>query len=283
MMMTAPLLAFELKKLWRSRRPWMALAAIAFFLVLMLLGFWLYADKQTGGEAEFRYTFENESYFNGLTFTVYGFWFGFALLLPVFVTLEAAASLAGERDSGGLRLLLVRPVTRTRLFAVKWGVTMLFALALAGALLGACLLVGLVCVGFGDLTLYPGVLQMTDVYQRLPQGEALRRFLLVWPCAALLLMAPSALAMCVAAFTRSAVHAAGVALAIYLVLHVVAAVPFFQDLRPFLFTSQIGAWRELLHEDIDWARLGGEVLRALSVTCLLLGVALWRFRTGEER
>lgn len=277
------MLAFEIKKAWRSRRPWMAMGAVALFLALMLLGFWLYADKQTGGEVEFRYTFENESYFNGLTFTVYGFWFGFALLLPVFVILEAAASVAGERDTGGLRLLLVRPVTKTRVFFTKWAVAVGLAFALVAMLLGACLLVGVFCVGLGDLTLYPGVLQMTEVYQRLPQATALGRFLLVWPCAALLLLAPAALSMCAAAFSRSAVHAAGMALSVYLVLHVVAAVPFFTDLRPFLFTSQLGAWRGLLHEAIDWARLGQDLLRALGATCVLLALAVWRFRTGEEK
>lgn len=275
------MLSFEAKKTWRSRRPWMAVGAIALFLGLMLLGFWLYAEKQTGGAAEFRYTFENESYFNGLTFTVYGFWFGFALLLPVFVVLECAASLAGERDSGGLRLLLVRPVSRSRVFLCKWGIAVALTFALVALLLGSCLLVGLFCVGLGDLTLYPGVLQMTDVYQRLPWTVALARFALVWPCAALLLLAPAALAMCAAAFARSAVHAAGVALSVYLVLHVVAAVPFFADLRPYLFTSQLGAWRGLLHEHVDWAVLGRDLLRASASTCALLAAAAWRFRTRE--
>lgn len=276
------MLRFELIKAWRSRRPWMAVFAVALFLALMLLGFWLYARKQTGDAVEFRYTFENESYFNGLTFTVYGFWFGFALLLPVFVIVEVAASLAGERDAGSLRLLLVRPVTRARVFFSKWAVVVLLAFGLVALLLSACLAVGLFCIGFGDLTLYPGVLQMTDVYQRLPQATALSRFVLVWPCAALLLLAPAALAMCAAAFARSAVHATGVALSVYLVLHVVAAVPFFGDLRPFLFTSQLGAWRSLLHESVDWTSVVRDLLRTAASTLALLGVAAWRFRRGEE-
>lgn len=271
-----------MKKAWRSRRPLSALFSIALFLALMLFGFWLYADKQTGGRADFRYTFENESYFNGLTFTVYGFWFGLALVLPVFVILEGAASLAGERENGGLRLLLVRPVTRARVYFSKWAVAASVSALSVAALLAACLVVGLFVVGLGDLTLYPGVLQMTDVYQHLPQRTALLRFLLVWPCAAVLLLAPAALALCVAAFTRSAVHAAGLALAVYLVLHVVAAVPFFHELRPFLFTSQLGAWRTLLHEAIDWRRLLQDLLRASAWTLLLLGVGAWRFRAGEE-
>ena len=277
------MLSFELRKAWRSRRPLLAALAVGLFLALMLLGFWLYARKQTGGAVEFRYTFENRSYFNGLTFTVYGFWFGFALVLPVFLILEAAASLAGERESGALRLLLTRPVSRARVLLTKALVLVALTAALVGALLGACLGVGLLVVGFGDLTLYPGVLQMTDVYQHLPQGTALGRFLLVWPCATLTLLAPAALALWLAALARSAVHAAGLALAVYLVLHVVASVPFFADLRPYLFTSQLGAWRGLLHEQIDWAAVGAAVLRSLASTAALLGLAQCSLRRSEER
>lgn len=66
-------------------------------------------------------------------------------------------------------------------------------------------------------------------------------------------------------------------------LHVVAAVPMFDDLRPFLFTSQLGAWRELLHEQVEWGRLAREMARLLAATCALLAVGAWRFRTREER
>ena len=49
----------ESLRLVRSRRPLVAAGALLLFLVLMLVGFYTYAQSRTGGAAEFRYTFEN--------------------------------------------------------------------------------------------------------------------------------------------------------------------------------------------------------------------------------
>ena len=82
------ILRLELLRSWRSNRPAIAMASIVFFLLLMLAGFYTYAHSETGGEAEFRYTFENRSYFNGLTFALHAFYFGFLLVLPIFAATE---------------------------------------------------------------------------------------------------------------------------------------------------------------------------------------------------
>jgi hypothetical protein len=52
----------EMLRLVRSRRPLITLLSLALFLGLMLIGFYTYARTETGGAAEFRYTFENRSY-----------------------------------------------------------------------------------------------------------------------------------------------------------------------------------------------------------------------------
>jgi ABC-2 type transport system permease protein len=274
---------FELLKLWRSRRPVLALLSIALFLALMLFGFYTYAHSKTGGEVEFHYTFENRSYFNGLTFAIYAFYFGFLLVLPIFVATEGAAQLAGETGDGTLLLLLTRPRSRTRLFFEKLAVAAVAAAALCAALLLLALGAGLAFVGWGDLDLYPGVLQLADRPQHLPQRTALLRFALAWPVASLALLGPLALSMLVSASMRGAVSAVGVAVALYLVLYVAAEVHFFHRLRPWLFTSAMACWRELFRETVDLGQLGREMARLLGYTCVLLAAACFRFRTREER
>ena len=85
------MIALELLRLFRSRRPLLAILSLLLFLGLMLLGFYTYAQTETGGDAEFRYTFENASYFNGLTFALYAFYFGFLLVLPIFAATAATS------------------------------------------------------------------------------------------------------------------------------------------------------------------------------------------------
>ena len=280
--MSLGLCRLEGLRLARSRRPQVAAGALALFLVLMLAGFYTYARSRTGGEAEFRYTFENRSYFNGLTFALYAFYFGFVLLLPVFVATEGGAQLAGDAGAGTLGLLLARPLSKARLFFVKLGVAAGFTVLLVGLFLAAALAVGLFAVGWGELRLYPGVLQMTDRPQALAQGEALGRFALAWPAASLALFAPLAFSFWISSLAKSAVNAVGTAVALYLTLYVIAEVHFFADLRPWLFTSHAAYWRALFQERIDWHELGRHAAALAGFACLFTALAFRRFRRREE-
>lgn len=276
------MIVLELLKLRRSRRPLLAAAALLFFLVLMLLGFYTYAQSRTGGNADFRYTFENRSYFNGLTFTVYAFYFGMLLLLPIFVATEGGTQIAGETGTRTLQLLLTRPVTKSRVFLSKAFVTGLYSLVLAGGFLLTTLLAGLILVGWGDLDLYPGVLQMTERHQHLSQGTALWRFALIWPAASLSLCVTLCFSLMLSAWTRNPVNAAALAVALYLVMHVVSGVHFFEELRPYLFTSYVAYWRGFFQEDIDWPGLARDAAKLAAFAFVFLAIAHNRFRRREE-
>jgi ABC-type transport system involved in multi-copper enzyme maturation permease subunit len=272
----------ETLRLARSRRPLVAAGALALFLVLMLVGFYTYAQSRTGGTAEFHYTFENSSYFNGLTFALYAFYFGFVLLLPIFAATEGGAQLAGDTGAGTLSLYLTRPVSKARIFFTRFFVAAGYTTLLTGAFLAIGLVLGLVLVGWGELRLYPGVLQMTDRPQRLAQDVALVRFALTWPTASLTLLAPLAFSFWIASHLRSAVNAVSTAAALYIVLYLIAEVHFFADLRPWLFTSHAAAWRELFQEQPDLAVLGRHVSASLGFTCVFLALGFGRFRRREE-
>ncbi len=276
------ILRLEFLRLVRSRRPLMALLALLLFLALMLVGFWSYAQSRTHGAVQFEYTYENRSYFNGLTFALYAFFFGFVLLLPIFAAIEGGAQIAGDAGSGTLGLLLVRPISKTRLFFTKLAVAWGWSTLLTALFLGAALLLGLFAVGWGELRLYPGVLQSSDRPQLLSRATALRRFLLAWPAASLALLAPLALSFWISTWTRSAVNAVGTAVALYLVAHVIVEVHFFEALKPWLFTSHTTAWRALFRETIDWREIAGHEVALLGHAALFLALAFRRFRRREE-
>src|SRR6266516_2326720 len=101
------LLRLELFKLFRSRSFYLSFAALFGFVLLMLWGFYSYAQRKTSGLAaeQFKYTYESKSYFNGLTFTLYSLVFAFSLLIPIFVAMTAGGQIAGERRAGTLSLV----------------------------------------------------------------------------------------------------------------------------------------------------------------------------------
>ena len=276
------MMRLECLRLLRSKRPLLATLSLVLFLGMMLLGFYTYAKTETGGHAEFRYTFENASYFNGLTFALYAFYFGFLLILPIFAATEGGAQLAGDTSSGALRLLLARPVSRARIFASKASMAFLSTTCLCAFLLGLALCIGLLAVGWGDLNLYPGVLQMTDHPQHLDQTVAIQRFLMIWPAASLALLTPLSFALLVSAWVKNPVNAVGTSVALYLVLYVIAEIHFFEALRPWLFTTHMAYWRELFREVPDWPQLGRDAAKLTGFSVLFLGLALRRFQRREE-
>ena len=73
------------------------------------------------------------------------------------------------------------------------------------------------------------------------------------------------------------------AFALYLVLYVIAEVHFFEELRPWLFTSYMSYWRGLFREEVDWGSLLRDGARLLGFGFLFLGLAFRRFRNREER
>src|SRR5947209_12585697 len=145
------LLKLEVLKLIRSRSFLLSFIALTTFVALMLWGFYSYAERKAGEQAvsQFKYTYESKSYFNGLTFALYSVMFSFSLLIPIFVAMTAGAQIAGERQSGTLRTISVRPVSRVSLLLSKFLVAALHTYLLVAFFIGLNLLVGLLFVGWG--------------------------------------------------------------------------------------------------------------------------------------
>ena len=273
---------FETIKLLRSWRPAVAIAALVLFITLMLMGFYTYADNETGGRAEFRYTFESSSYFNGLLFALYAFYFAILIVLPIFTAAEGGAQLTSESAGGTIQLLLARPLSRPHIFMTKLVTAVIYLVTLTGVFLAVTLLVGLVAVGWGELHSYPGVLQMTAKPQYLSQEQALRAFLLAWPAAGVALMPALAMSFMVSAWVKNPINAVAASVAIYLVLYVISEIHFFTELRPYLFTTYIGYWRGLFRQQVIWPELLQDGAKLLAFAFGFLSIAYHRFRTQQE-
>src|SRR5258706_7530267 len=114
-------LRLELLKLVRSKSFYLSFAALSAFVMLMLWGFYSYAQRKTSGLAteQFKYTYESKSYFNGLTFTLYSLMFAFNLVIPIFVAMTAGGQIAGERPAGTPRMICSPPGARASIVTAK--------------------------------------------------------------------------------------------------------------------------------------------------------------------
>ena len=269
----------EAQKLIRARSFYFSFIALATFVALMLWGFYTYAERK-GGEsatAQFKYTYESKSYFNGLTFALYSVMFSFSLLIPVFVAMTAGSQIAGERQSGTLRMICVRPVSRVSLLLSKFLVTAGYTYLLVAFFIGLNLLVGLLFVGWGDLQLYPGALNLVDEPGTLLRNEALWRFAYASLSGTWALLVIAAVAMLFSVVFDNPSMATVATLALYLVFHIVGRVEFFEHLRPYFFTTDMDFWRDVFKPDIPWESFGryGSICGAYIFGLLLMAVAIF--------
>ena len=251
------LLRLELLKLTRAKGFYLSFAALSAFVLLMLWGFYSYAQQKTGGLAteQFKYTYESKSYFNGLTFTLYSLVFAFSLIIPIFVSMTAGGQIAGERRAGTLRMMCIRPASRVSIVVSKFLVVALHTYLLMAFFIGLNLLVGLVFVGWGDLQLYPGPLNLVDVPGQILRDEALWRFCYASFSGTWALLVVAALALLLSVIFDNPVTAVAATLAVYLTLYIVGRIEFFDNLRPFFFTTEMDFWRDVLQPEIRWPEL----------------------------
>jgi ABC-2 type transport system permease protein len=246
------LLKLELEKLFRSRGFYLSFAVLVGFVVLMLWGFYTYAERKTGGQAveQFKYTYESKQYFNGLTFALYSVLFSFTLLLPIFVSMSAGSQIAGETRTGTLRMICTRPISRASLVLSKFLVTGLHTFLLLAFFIGFNLLVGLIFVGWGNLELYPGPLNLVDVPGKIMRDDALMRFGYAALTGTWALLVVAALALLCSVVFDSPVQATVMTIAVYLTLYIVGRVEFFEHLRPYFFTTDMEFWRDVFKPEI---------------------------------
>jgi ABC-2 type transport system permease protein len=118
--------------------------------------------------------------------------------------------------------------------------------------IGLNLLVGLVLVGWGNLDLYPGPLNLVDAPGQIQRDDALWRFLYASFSGTWALLVVAAIAMLLSVLFDNPVTAVASTLALYLMFYIVGRIEFFVTLRPFFFTTDMDFWRDVLKPEVPW-------------------------------
>ncbi|ALE73255.1 membrane protein [Pseudonocardia sp. EC080610-09] len=251
------LLGAELRWVLRRPRTWIMFLLLAAVPVLMGLGIVL-ADGPRRGLV-------GEVVGNGLTLPVAALSLLLALLLPLVVAVAAADAIAGEGQHGTLRGLLLAPVGRLRLVAMKaFGVLVVAAVAVTlvtvTGLVAGWAMIGppVVLAGTGDggalLTLSGSVLTLPDALFRVGVAAG-------WTLVQL--AAVGAVALAVSSFTEHPLVVLSSVLGGLILFGVLGAIPALEPLRPWLITTGWGAATDVLRDPLPWSQLGRSSLVAV--------------------
>ncbi len=197
--------------------------------------------------------------------------------IPFLITLVSGDLLAGEATAGTYRMLITRPVSRTKLLVAKFLAGLIYTHALILFLAVISLGLGLILFGGGELIV------ISDKIVIFAKDDILWRFALAYGVAALSMTVVSALAFFFSSLVENAIGPIISTMAIIIVFIIFSGldVDFFRELRPYLFTTYMNTWKELFRDPVDL----GEVIRSSLVLAGhivgLFGITLYLFNRKD--
>lgn len=263
------LLRSELRLVFTRRRNLALLAVLSTAPILLGVAVRVATPGGSGGGPPFIGQIAQNGLF--LAFTA------LAVTLPLFLPLSVAVvsgeSIAGEASSGTLRNLLVVPVGRTRLLAVKYVSVVAFALAAALVVWGVGLLLGLLLFPRGEVVLLSGA--------TISLGEAILRALAVALYVATMLAGVAAIGVFFSTLTEVPMGAMAATAVLTIVSEILGAVPQVEVIWPYLFTTPWFAFGDLLRSPIPLRDMAVGLLTQGIYAVLFLMLAWARLTTKD--
>ncbi|QDW31273.1 ABC transporter permease subunit [Arthrobacter sp. KBS0702] len=263
------LLASELGVLFRRRRTWAMLLALAAIPVLIAVAVRLSSAVPPGRGPAFLDRISQNGLFAGVTAMLVAV----PLFLPLTIGVVAGDTLAGEAGLGTLRYLLAAPAGRVRLLLVKYAGAVVFAVAapLTVALVGAG--IGAALFPVGPVTLLSG--------ETIGAAEALGRLLLIAAYLAVSLVGLSAIGLFMSSLTDVPVGAMAATVVLAVVAQVADALPQLEWLHPWLFSHRWLDFADLLRQPIAWDSFAANALLQGGYLAVFGALAYARFATKD--
>ncbi|MET3770320.1 ABC-2 type transport system permease protein [Marisediminicola sp. UYEF4] len=264
------LLGSELSVLFRRRRTWAMLVAVALIPILLAIAVRLSSEALAPGEGPpFLDRVTQNGLFTGFTAMVVAI----PLFLPLTIGVVAGDTIAGEAGQGTLRYLLVAPAGRVRLLLVKYIGAAAFSLVATLTLMLAGILIGVALFPVGPVTLLSG-----DV---ISVPESLLRSLLVASYVTVSLLGLSAIGLFISTLTDVPVGAMAATIVVSVVAQILDVLPQLSWLHPWLFSHYWLGFAELLSQPLDFTSFGANALVQGAYIAVFGALAYSRFATKD--
>lgn len=237
------LLQIELFKIFRRPRTYISFAAIAAMVIIVQVA--LKADGIS--YLEFLMGGMKDSIEIPYQLVLNGYLVCFIILnlllihVPLLVALVAGDSVAGEANMGTLRLLLTRPVSRTRFMLTKFVACVIYTVMLLLWMALLALVISIWLFGTNDM-----IITRNDVVEQLQRNDILWRYFAAFAYAAVALTTVAALAFLLSIFAENSIGPIVSTISIVIVFTILSEmqIPIYDNtVKPWLFTSHMLAWK----------------------------------------
>ncbi|HLA69814.1 MAG TPA: ABC transporter permease [Bacteroidota bacterium] len=171
--------------------------------------------------------------------------------IPILISFVAGDQLAGEATAGTYRLILIRPVSRTRIFFSKYLTTAVYTIVFV-------VFLGILSVGLALILMGSGQLLVWDSgFLILPSSDVAWRFFAAYIFAAWSMLTVSSIAFFFSSFVENAIGPIIATMGVLIVLLLVSVMPleFFESIRPYIFTTYINIWQKVFADPVQWPEI----------------------------
>jgi len=273
------LVKLESYKYWSKPRTYIGFIAITVIVVLIQIA--LYAD----GKAYWDFLTQSLSQsfeIRGLDFN--GNMVCFILLqtlivqMPLMVALVSGDVVSGEVQTGTIRSLLTKPVSRTKILLSKLIATEIYTLLLIVWLGILAWFVSLMLFGRGDV-----VVLKSDQLVVIRSADSAWRFLSAFFVAFLSLSVINCFAFMLSCFAENSVTPIVVSMSVVILFTIIGTfdIPLFDAIKPFLFTTHTIVWRNFFDNPIDKHLIWTSSVFLLAHIILFSGVSIYHFNRKD--
>ncbi|MDJ0377710.1 ABC transporter permease [Cryobacterium sp. PH31-L1] len=264
------LLASEISVLFRRRRTWAMLVAVALIPILLAVAVRLSSEALDPGEGP---PFLDRVTQNGLFVGFTAMVVAIPLFLPLTIGVVAGDTVAGEAGLGTLRYLLVAPAGRVRLLRVKYAGAALFCLVATLTLTVSGAIIGAALFPIGPVTLLSG--------DTISVSESLARSLLVAAYVTVSLLGLSMIGLFISTLTDVPVGAMAATIVVSVVAQILDVIPQLSWLHPWLFSHYWLGFADLLRQPLDLGSFGQNAIVQLGYLTVFGALAYSRFVTKD--
>jgi ABC-2 type transport system permease protein len=268
----------ELLKLFARRRTYIGFAAFLALEIAILIIFRLKGVERVFERMIARQGMAFEQYYSALTLAFMILGISVVLLGAIYLALVAGDIVAKEGEDGHYRLLLVRPISRSRLLLIKYLTCIGYTFVLIQFITWSAFGLGLALKGWGGgfFVMAPeiGLLSFYD------WDFGLQRFALASLFLSFSMMTISSIAFLFSCLPIKPAAATIGALSYFIIDRILKETGFMENYDHLLLTKHIVSWTRLLVEDIPWPIILRDytALAAVCLTCLILGIAIFESR-----
>lgn len=283
------LLQIEVYKIFKRPRTFIAFAVIALIILLIQVALKFggreYVYMMMGGVSN-SFDIDVDQVLNG--YLVCYFILNLLLVhVPILVALIAGDMISGEANMGTLRLLITKPISRTRLLLIKFLAASIYTVLLMIWVAFFALLVSVLLFGTNSLFIAremdAGIIAASDV---------LWRYMAAFGFAAVGLLTVCALAFMFSAFAENSIGPIVATVCVIVIFTILTQlqIPFYDDtIKPYLFTTHMLGWKGFFYvKGNDGVTIPGSIenLPAIIRSALILVgyvfvflfITIWYFR-----